>query len=64
MSPHARFGSTLLRIATATSVIRTRTQDGVRTEVNGGHNGDLNQRTLSAVRRLEAVAEKLEKAIS
>lgn len=64
MSPSMSFGSVLLRIATATSVIRTRTQDTVRAEVNGGHNGDLDTRTLAAVRRLEAVAEKLEKAIS
>ncbi len=64
MNSHILFGSTLLRIATATSVIRTRNQDTVRVEVNGGYNGDLNQRTLVAVRRLEAVAEKLEKAIS
>jgi len=64
MSPHSLFGSTLLRIATATSVIRTRNQDMTRAEVNGGHNGDLNTRTLAAVQRLEAVAEKLEKAIS
>lgn len=63
MSPHARFGATLLRVATATSVIRTRNQDMTRAEVNGGRSGDLDQRTLAAVRRLEAVAEKLEKAI-
>lgn len=64
MSPSMSFGGVLLRIATATSVIRTRNQDTTRAEVNGGRNGDLDHRTLAAVRRLEAVAEKLEKTIS
>jgi hypothetical protein len=64
MSPYVRFGSALLRIATATSVIRTRNQDITRREVNGGRNGDLDQRTLVAVRRLEAVADKLEKTLA
>ena len=52
------------RIATLTSVIRTRKQDAVRRELHDGLPRDLNRRAESAVLRLERVAERLEKAIS
>ena len=52
------------RIASATSVQRTRAQDEVRVEVHGGVNGELEERHLAAIVRLEAVADRLEKAIA
>lgn len=51
------------RIATLTSVIRTRKQDAVRREKHDGLPRDLNLRAESAIVRLERVVEKLEKAI-
>jgi hypothetical protein len=52
------------RIATLTSVIRTRRQDAVRREVHAGLPRDLNARAENAIVRLERVAEKLEKALA
>lgn len=63
MTAHSRFAATLDRIASVTSIVRTRSEDGVRTEVNGGSNGTLNHRVEDAVKRLEAVAAKLEATV-
>lgn len=52
------------RIASLTSVIRTRKQDAVRREMHDGLPRDLNARAETAVVRLERAVEKLEKAIS
>lgn len=60
----AQLAEVARRIGSLTSVIRTRSEDGVRIEVHGGSNGTLRARELAAVRRLEAVAEKLEKALA
>lgn len=51
------------RIATLTSVIRTRRQDSIRRELHAGLPRDLNGRAEQAVVRLERVVEKLEKMI-
>jgi hypothetical protein len=56
------FAATLDRLAIATSVIRTRSQDAVRHEANGGSISELKARYESAVVRLERIAERLEKA--
>lgn len=64
MSPGERLHSVTRRMASATSIIRTRSDDGLRLVVHGGRNGELEARHLAAVRRIEAVAERLEKAIS
>lgn len=52
------------RVATLTSVIRTRKGDAVRRELHDGLPRDLNARAVSAIVRLERVAERLEKAIT
>lgn len=52
------------RIATLTSVIRTRKQDAVRRDANDGLPRDLSRRAESAVVRLERVVERLEKSLS
>ena len=64
MSPSERMVAATRKIACATSIIRTRGQDADRLEVHGGVNGDLVARQAAAVARIEAVAERLEKAIS
>lgn len=64
MTAAERLATVTRRMASATSIIRTRSDDGVRLVVHGGHNGELEARQLAAVRRIEAVAERLEKAIS
>ena len=60
MSPFERFGSTLLRIAVATNVIRTRGEDAVRLDAHGGPVGELVARVEVASARLEQVATRLE----
>lgn len=57
-------GAVALRIASATSVIRTRAQDVSRDERHGGRNGDLVRREEIVVARLERIAEKLEKTLA
>lgn len=52
------------RIATLTSIIRTRKGDAARREVHAGLPRDLNVRAESAIVRLERVAEKLEKQVA
>lgn len=52
------------RLATLTSVIRTRKQDAVRFEVNDGLPRDLSRRAQTAVVRLERAVEKLEKSLA
>lgn len=64
MTPDMQVGAALRRIAAATSVIRTRTQDDERRSAHGGRNGDLAGRTRLLVEKLEAVADQLEKAIT
>lgn len=64
MSVHTRFGEVARRIATVTSVVRTRGEDEFRSEVSGGPNGTLDHRAEAAVQRLEKVAERLEASIS
>jgi Mg2+ and Co2+ transporter CorA len=55
-----RFASALSRIASATSVIRTRSLEAERAQHNGNSNGDLRE----LVTRLERVAKRLEDAIA
>lgn len=64
MNAQERLAVVTCRIASATSIARTRDQDMTRFVVNGGRSSDLEERTLAAVRRLELVADKLEKALS
>ncbi len=52
------------RIATLTSIIRTRKGDAVRREVHGGSPLDLSVRSEAVVVRLERIAEKLEKQVA
>lgn len=64
MTAGTRLAVVTQRIASATSVIRTRTQDGERLEVHGGRNGDLETRWLAALADHEKRLQSLEKAIS
>ena len=50
----------LNRIASATSVLRTRSEDATRAENNGGHKDELYERIAASVSDLEKVAKKLE----
>jgi hypothetical protein len=60
-NPHERFGAVLARIATATSVLRTRREDAVRASYG---NAEWEARVSRAVERLEKVADELEKALA
>lgn len=62
-SPFVRLGEVGRKIASLTSIIRTRSEDGTRVSVNGGPAGSLYRRQEDAVQRLEAVAAKLEATI-
>jgi hypothetical protein len=64
VSPDMELGNVLRRIASATSVIRTRTQDAERLAVHGGLNGEHADRVRELVVRLEVVAEQLEQAVA
>jgi hypothetical protein len=55
------YAGTLNRIATATSVIRTRQEDKVRLERRGGTPAELRQRINAVAKRLEHEAEELQK---
>lgn len=59
-----QMAATTSRLATLTSVIRTRHSDAMRREVHAGLPRDLSSRAEQAVIRLERIAERLEKAIS
>lgn len=61
MSVHATIAQTFTRIASATSVIRTREEDAAFLSRHEGRNGDLTVRAENVLTRLEQVAERLEK---
>lgn len=52
------------RIASASSVRRTRDEDAARLARNGGHSDELYARVQDAVRDLETAARKLEALIA
>jgi hypothetical protein len=60
VSVHARFVSVLTRIAHATNVQRTKVEDAVREETNGGSNEELSARLEAALPSLERIARRLE----
>ena len=62
MNVHARFFETVTRLATVPSIVRTRHEDAIRFEVNGGANGELLARVESALVRVERQLAKVEKA--
>jgi len=59
-----QLGAVLQRIASATSVIRTRSQDEERFVIHGGTNGEISERVRALVSKLEAIADQLEQAIA
>jgi hypothetical protein len=63
VTAHSQLAAALDRISSITSIVRTRSEDGVRTEVNGGSNGTLTHRVEDAVQRLESVVAKLEATV-
>lgn len=60
MTPFEWFGEVTRRIASATSVRRTREEDAVRLDVHGGPVDELSARAAAAAARLEKVASRLE----
>lgn len=64
MTPETEFEMAVTRLATMTSVIRTRERDLYRREVNGGKNGELHAKVAEAAKKLKKVADSLEKAIA
>lgn len=60
MNPYVRLGAILGRIASATSVVRTRSEDAARLENNGGDTVAMNARVEAVNDRLERVAIELE----
>lgn len=63
MSAQEQFAALLVRIAAATSIIRTRADDAVRRERNM-EAGEIDSRLLSILPRLEKVAAELEEALA
>lgn len=63
MNPFERFGATLTRIATVTSVIRTRQEDAERFDLHGGTVSEMEERVAETATRLEQVAARLEARI-
>jgi hypothetical protein len=63
MNPFEALAAALDRIASATSVLRTREQDAVRVEAHGGTVAEVVDRVQTAAARLEEAASRLEKAI-
>lgn len=61
---HSHLAEHLDRIASLTSVIRTRNADAERLEVNGGTNGDIARRVHDAAKKLAKIASDLEKAVA
>ena len=59
-----RLGLAVARIAAATSIIRTRTEDALRVEHRGGSSNELCQRVEVVVQRLEQTAQELEDLIA
>lgn len=57
-------GAVLVRIASATSVIRTRSEDALRLDVNGGTSRDVLARYAAAATQLERVAASLESTVA
>ena len=62
MSPE--LPAVLQRIASATSVLRTRALDDERSRAHGDLSGETAERVRALVSKLEAVAEQLEQAIA
>lgn len=63
-APPAELGSVLRRISTATSVIRTRAEDTVRDDRQGGTSADVRARLEAAAAKLESVAASLEASVA
>lgn len=61
---HEKMNIQLDRIARATSVIRTRQEDGERRVANGGSSLDLTKKVARAAVSLKRLADELEKAIA
>lgn len=61
---HLHLAENLDRIASLTSVIRTRNADAERREVNGGTNGDIARRVQDAAKKLAKIASDLERAVA
>ena len=59
----AQLLSVTRRIATATSVIRTRSADCARLEANGGMTSDLQARQVELVEGLRKIADELEASL-
>lgn len=59
MSPLERFGRALERLAIATNLIRTKSEDAIRYEIHGGSVEDYFARTKDAALRFEKAAERL-----
>jgi hypothetical protein len=64
VNPDLELGNVLRRIASATSTIRTRTQDEQRRVTHGATNGEREEVVRALVLKLSAVAEQLEKALA
>lgn len=64
MSPDAAMAVRLNRIASLTSIRRTRADDDFRREEHGGSPAELRARVLDVVAQLERVAAELEASLS
>lgn len=64
MNPHTRVANALTRIATSTSVRRTRAEDTARVQRHGSPNGDRQKSEAQRAQNLETVARHLESHLS
>lgn len=64
MNAQDRLGAAALRLATGSFIRRVRSEDDRRFQRNGGSNGTRLSRVEVVANRLEAIAERLEKALS
>jgi hypothetical protein len=63
MNPHSRLVAILNRIAAATGVLRTRSDDAIRAKHNGT-DAEIQARVERAITKLEHVARELEDALA
>lgn len=64
MTASQRFVAAVERVSSLTSISRTRTDDGERLDRHDGVNGEVQDRVLKVVARLERAAADLEKALA
>jgi hypothetical protein len=64
MSPQSRITLALARIASVTSILRTRREEAIRAEHHGGADNELAVRMRDAAARLEGVAADLERTLA